>query len=399
MSHAVQVKGNVVGMSGDEAVAYAVKQANVDVIAAYPITPQTIIVERLSEYVNNGELDAAFIPVESEHSAISTVVAAALTGARVFTATSSQGLALMHEILHIASSMRTPVVMGIVNRALSAPINIHCDHSDIMNARDTGWIHLFAENVQEAYDLTLMAFKLAEDLDVLLPVTVNLDGFILSHSVERLSVLDDETVENFLPPRKAIYTLDFEKPMAYGPLALTDYYMEFKKQQDDAMKNASKVYEKVSEEYAKISGRKLGKLNTYGLEDAEVVVTVLGSTIGTMRSIARKLRAQGLKVGVLGIRVYRPFPINEILKIVKNVKVLVVMDRAVSYGAPAGPLYMELAAGFYGSGINPLMVDVVYGLGGRDLTPKDAERIFQLGYKILEKGKVEEKTIWVGVRE
>ncbi|MCD6368687.1 MAG: pyruvate ferredoxin oxidoreductase [Thermoproteales archaeon] len=399
MSETVALKGKIVGMNGDEAVAFAVKQANVDVIAAYPITPQTIIVERISEYVNNGELDSAFIPVESEHSALSTVLGAALTGARVFTATASQGLALMHEILHIASSMRTPIVMAVVNRALSAPINIHCDHSDVMNARDTGWIQYFAENVQDAYDLTLQAFKVAEDLDVLLPVEVNLDGFILSHSVERLEILDDETVAKFIPPRKAVYTLDFNNPVAHGPLALTDYYMEFKRQQEEAMEAAKGKVDEVAREYEKISGRLFTKLNTFGLEDAEVAVVVMGSTTGTMKYIARKLRKEGKKVGVIGVRLFRPFPDKEILKAVENVKVLIVMDRAVSFGAVGGPLFMETAATLYGTDVTPLMMNVIYGLGGRDLTPRDAEMIFRRGLKILETGRVEEKKIWVGVRE
>ncbi|RLE82233.1 MAG: pyruvate ferredoxin oxidoreductase [Thermoprotei archaeon] len=399
MAKAVRLRGNIVGMNGNEAVAYAVKQANVDVIAAYPITPQTIIVERLSEYVNNGELDAALIPVESEHSALSAVVGAALTGARVFTATASQGLELMHEILHIASSMRAPIVMAIVNRALSAPINIHCDHSDIMNARDTGWIHLFAENVQDAYDLALQAFKIAEDLDVLLPVTVNLDGFILSHSVERLEVLDDEIVSDFLPPRKSVYTLDYKKPVAHGPLALTDFYIEFKRQQEEAMERAKRKIEEVAKEYGEISGRYVPKLRTFGLEDAEVVVLVLGSTTGTMRYVAKKLREEGKKVGVIGVHVFRPFPAEEIIKALENVKVAVIMDRAVCYGGVGGPLFMEVVSSIYGTGVNPLVTNVIYGLGGRDLTPSEARKVFELGLDILQKGRVEKKKVWIGVRE
>ena len=398
MARPAIVKGNVMGMNGDEATAFAAKQANVDAVIAYPITPQTIIVERLSEYINNGELEAAFIPVESEHSAISAAVGASLTGARVFTATASQGLALMHEVLHIVSSMRAPVVMVVANRALSAPINIHCDHSDIMNARDAGWIITFAENVQEAYDLTLQAFKFAEDLDVLLPANLNLDGFILSHSVERLEVLSDEVVREFLPPRKAVYTLDPENPVTHGPLALWDYYFEFKKQQEEAMEVARKKIKEVAKEYYEISGRYYSDLKTYKVEDADVVVVVLGSTTGTMRAMAKRLRKEGEKVGVIGVKTYRPFPAKEIIDALKNTKVVVTMDRSCSFGAYGGPLYLDVAGTLYNSDVHPHILDIIYGLGGRDLTPAHAELIFKEGLKVAETGRIEKRLLWVGVR-
>ncbi|OYT63013.1 MAG: pyruvate ferredoxin oxidoreductase [Thermofilum sp. ex4484_15] len=394
------MSGNkVLGLSGNEAVAYAIKQANVDVIAAYPITPQTIIVERLSEYVNNGELNAAFIPVESEHSAISTCVGASLTGARVFTATSSQGLALMHEILHIAASLRAPIVMAIANRALSAPINIHCDHSDIMNARDTGWIIMFAENVQEAYDLVLQAFKIAESHEVLLPVAVNLDGFILSHSLEGVNVLDDDEVSKFLPKRQPIYPVDFEKPVTYGPLALPDYFFEIKRQQAEAMEGAKPVIERVGIEYGKLSNREYKPIKAFGMEDAEVAVVALGSSVGTLRAVARRFRKKGRKIGVLGLTLFRPFPREELIKYLEGVKVLIILDRAISYGSSGGPLYLEIAGVLYRSGLRPIVLNVIYGLGGRDLRPSDVEAIYEEGFKCAERGRAERELLWVGVRE
>ncbi|RLE71900.1 MAG: pyruvate ferredoxin oxidoreductase, partial [Thermoprotei archaeon] len=271
-----------IGLNGDEAVALAVKQVNVDVIAAYPITPQTIIVERLSEYVNNGELNAEFVPVESEHSALSTVVGAALAGARVFTATASQGLALMYEILWIASSLRLPIVMAIANRAFSAPINIHCSHDDAMAARDTGWIELFSENVQEAYDLTLQAFMMTENDNVMLPAIVNLDGFILSHSLADLYVFDDHEVAKLVRDERPIYkmSIDFKSPVTYGPLGLYDYYMEIKKQQAVAMRESYTYIKNVFEKYTELSNRKYSPVKTYGIEDAEIVVMALGSMAG-----------------------------------------------------------------------------------------------------------------------
>ncbi|MCD6323730.1 MAG: pyruvate ferredoxin oxidoreductase, partial [Desulfurococcales archaeon] len=306
-------------VNGDEAVAYAAKQSLVDVLAAYPITPQTIIVEKFSEFVADGEVHTEFIPVESEHSAMSAVVGAAAAGARAFTATASQGLALMFEILYIASSLRLPIVLAVANRALSAPINIHCDHSDAMAMRDAGWVQLFAENTQEAYDTTIQAFKIAENPDVLLPVAVNLDGFILSHTLEDIYMLLDKEVEKFLGGyRKVAKTyvdylgkevelkLDPANPVSFGPLDLYDYYFEHKIPQHEAMKNAKEVVRKVNEEWYELTGRKYGDgvLDAWGVEDADIVVTVLGSTAGTVRSVAKELRSKGRKVGVLRIRMF-----------------------------------------------------------------------------------------------
>lgn len=385
-------------MMGDEAVAYAVKQSGVDVIAAYPITPQTIIVERLSRYVADGELDAVFIPVESEHSALSTCVGASLAGARTFTSTASQGLALMHEILHAASSMRAPVVMAIANRALNSPLNIHCDHSDVMNARDTGWIHLFARNVQEAYDLVLMAFKLGEDQDILLPVSVNLDGFILTHSVEPLDILSDEAVKRFLPPRTDPHEIDFERPLAYGTMALPDTYMEFRKQLDDALSKVPGVYLRVAEEYGRLSGRRYGRLMASWVEDADAVIIALGSSLGTIRYAAGRLREKGMKVGVIGLTMYRPFPEEELAELLAKVKAAAVMDRAYSYGGVGGPLYTDVLSTLYKRGIKIPVADFVYGLGGRDFRPEEAEEIFRKALEASESGSFPQHLYWWGVK-
>jgi len=394
------VKGRLIGLNGDTAVAFAAKQANVDVVSAYPITPQTIIVEKLAEYINNGELDAAFIPVESEHSALSAAVGASLAGARVFTATASQGLALMYEILWIAAGMRTTIVMALGNRAFSPNINIHCSHDDAYAARDTGWIEFFAENVQEAYDLTLQAFKISEDHRVLFPSIVNLDGFILTHSLEGLYVLDDKVVSDFLPPKEPYNPIDPDAPKTYGPLDLYDWYMEHKKLQDYHFNhNVPPVIKEVFEAYADISGRHYAPVKTFGLEDADVAIMILGSSAGSVRHIARQLREKGRKVGVISLTQYRPFPKEEIRKIVKNLQVIAVMDRSISFGSPGAQLYMDMAAALYNAKQKPLMFNVVYGLGGRDLTPDQIIQVYDKAEEVLKKGEVEEDQIWVGVKE
>ncbi len=402
------------GLNGDEAVAWAVKQCNVDVVAAYPITPQTIIVERFSEFVANGEVNTEFVPVESEHSALSACVGAAAAGARAFTATASQGLALMWEILYIASGLRLPIVMAVVNRALSAPINIHCDHSDTMGARDSGWIQLYVEDSQEAYDTVIQAFRIAEHPDVLLPVMVNLDGFFLSHTLQDVHILPDEVVEKFVGTREPIkvkvpylnnrevpLVLDGETPITIGPLDLQDYYFEHKMPQIAAMENAKRVIKEVNEEYAKISGRKYGNGLTvpYALEDADVAIVLLGSAAGTVRYVARKLRENGYKVGVLRIRAFRPFPTEDIVEKLKDVKVVCVMDRAVSYGAHGGPLFMEIRSAFYGMRKRPIILNYIYGLGGRDLPPSTIKDIFMELLDIAKTGQVRQLIKYVGVRE
>ena len=389
----------VVGMTGDEAVAYAVKQSKTDVVAAYPITPQTIMVERFSKYVADGEVKTEYVCVESEHSAMSACVGASLTGARVFTATSSQGLALMHEMLYIASGLRCPIVMGVANRALSAPINIHGDQSDMMGSRDSGWVQIYAENAQEAYDWTLQAFKIAEDEKVQLPVSVNLDGFIITHCVEGVNVLDDAVVENLLQKRKAMFSLDPDKPVTIGALCFTDYYFEFKRQQVEAMRNVRRALDSVCRDYKTVSGKGYGVLETYGMEDAEAALICLGSTAGTAREVARKLRAQGKKVGVVKLWLYRPFPTEEMLAALKSVKAVAVLDKAVSFGAQYGALCSDVVSALYTTKNGPKVFNVVFGLGGRDIQPTDVEVVFNQALETARTGVVKEETVFLGVRE
>jgi pyruvate ferredoxin oxidoreductase alpha subunit len=389
----------VLGLTGDEAVALAAKQCDVDVVSAYPITPQTIMVERFSEYVANGEVKTEFVCVESEHSALSACVGASLTGARVFTATSSQGLALMHEIMYIASALRCPIVMGVANRALSAPINIHGDHSDMMGSRDSGWIQVYAENSQEAYDLVIQAFKIAEDPEVLLPITVNLDGFIISHCMEGVEVLEDDAVRKFLPERKADFKIDPDKPLTIGPLCLPDFYFEFKRQQEEAMKNVPSKVKKVGKEFGRLTGRTYDVLHTYQIEDADAAIVCLGSTAGTARVVAEKMRKEGKKVGLVKIMLYRPFPVEEFRNAVKHLKALAVLDRACSPGAPAASLCSDVKTTLYEMEHRPNVFNVIYGLGGRDITPKDIEEIFKKALKTAETGIVEQPVMFVGVRE
>lgn len=379
-----------VGLNGDEAVAYAVKHADVDVVSAYPITPQTIMVEMISEFVYNGELDAEFIAVESEHSALSSAIGASLAGARVFTATASQGLALMYEILYIASSMRAPIVMALGNRALSAPINIHCSHDDAYAARDTGWIQLFAENVQEAYDLILMAFKIAESPEVLLPTIVNLDGFILTHCIEPLYIWEDGYIKEFLPDRKPIEPVDYESPKTYGPLALMDYYMLIKRQQYEVVKRSRGVVDRVLKEYGEWSGRAYRAIKTYMMDDAEYAFVVLGSTAGTMRRMIDRWREMGRKVGLVSVTLYRPFPVDDLKKVLDGVEAVGVMDRSHTYGGPGAQLYTDVAAALYDLDRRPRLLNIIYGLGGKDFGPEDAES----GYKALMRPDVKE--VWIG---
>lgn len=393
------MKGKLVGMNGDRAVAYAAKQAKVDVISAYPITPQTIIVETLAEYVNNGELDAAFIPVESEHSALSAAVGASLAGARVFTATSSQGLALMYEILWIAAGLRAPIVMAIGNRALSPNINIHCSHDDAYAARDTGWLQFFAENVQEAYDLTLMAFRVAEDERVLLPTIVNLDGFILTHALEGLYVLEDAEVDAFLPKRKPINPIDPKNPKTYGPLDFTDWYMEHKRLQFEVYQKVGGVVREVFDEYEKLTGRHYQPVKTFNVEGADKAIVILGSSAGTARFAARKLAEKGMKLGVVSLTQYRPFPVAELRKVLESFDVVAVLDRSVSFGSPGNQLFMDVSTALYSSKKRPILVNVVYGLGGRDFTPLHVERIYAALEEVQRKGEAPEESLWVGLRE
>jgi len=406
------VKQEVLGLNGDEAVAYAVKQSDVDVVAAYPITPQTIIVEKLSEYVANGEVNTEFVCTESEHSAMTACLAAAATGARTFTATASAGMALMHEMLFVTSGCRAPVVMAVANRALSAPLNIHGDHSDAMAERDSGWIQIYAENAQEVYDSLLQAFRIAEHLDVQLPVLVGLDGFTLSHTLENVQVLADDVVSKFVGTRQlptvlthegktVPYKLDPSNPMTMGPVALPNYYFEFKRQQEEAMKNALKVIQQIHDEYAELSGRGYGNglVEKYKLDDAEIAIVCLGSTAGTVKTVVDVLREEGVKAGLLRIRAFRPFPADEIAKELAKTKAIAVMDKSMSFGGNGGALFQEVRHVLYDVQTHPYVVDYIYGLGGRDTSEAQMRKIYEDLQKILQTKRVDELIKYVGLRE
>jgi len=406
------VKQKMLALNGDEAVAYAVKQSDVDIVSAYPITPQTIIVEKFSEYVANGEVDTEFICVESEHSALSACLTASAMGARTFTATASAGLALMHEILYVTSGCRAPVVMAVANRALSAPINIHCDHSDSMVERDCGWIQMYAENSQEAYDSIIQAFKIAEHPEITLPIMVGLDGFTLSHTLENVHVLPDEVVKKFVGTRRfplitthhgktAPLKLDFENPMTIGPLDLPDYYFEHKRQQEEAMRKAQEIIRQIHEEYAKVSGRRYGDglLDAYKLEDAEIAIVCVGSTAGTVKTVVNNLRAEGIKAGLLRIRTFRPLPVEGIVAALEKVRAVAVMDRSMSFGGYGGAVFHEVRHALYDASNHPYVVNYIYGLGGRDTSPNQIRKIYDELQKILETGRVEKPVGFVGLRE
>lgn len=390
-------------LDGNSAVAEAMRQIDPDVVAAYPITPQTSTVQAFADFVSDGKVRTEFVTVESEHSAMSACVGAAAAGARVMTATSSAGLALMWEIVYVAASNRLPITMLVVNRALSAPINIHCDHSDSMGARDAGWVHLFAENPQESYDNAFQAVRIAEHPDVLLPVMFMHDGFITSHGLERVEVYDDDQVQAFIGQYQAQYPLlDWRNPVTYGPLDFYDYYFEHKRQQVDAMQKVKQVIIDVGQEFGRKFGRTYGLFETYKLEDAEVGVVVLSSTAGTAKAAVDNLREQGHKVGLLKPRVFRPFPAEELVDALKHLKAIAVMDRSISFGAMdnTGPLFLELLAAFqvYGNGRIP-MSDYVFGLGGRDIVPSQIETVFYDALKMAKTGKPEQLVTYLGVRE
>jgi len=389
-------------LAGNEAVATAMRQINPDVVAAYPITPQTSTVQKFADFVADGLVDTEFVCVESEHSAMSACVGASAAGARVMTATAANGLALMWEIVYIAASNRCPIVMSLVNRALSAPINIHCDHSDVMGIRDSGWIILFSENGQEAYDNLFQAVRIGEHPDVLLPVAVCQDGFITSHSLERVEVYDDADVKAFVGEYKPQWSLlDLEHPKTYGPLDFYDYYYEHKRQQVEAMENAQGVILDVAEEFNKKFNRNYGLFEPYRLENAEVAVIAANSTAGTVKVVVDKLRDEGLKVGLLKMRLFRPFPAKELSDALSHLKAVAVMDRSISFGAMdnAGPLFLELVAALALHGVHVPMADYVYGLGGRDILPGEIEQVYRETLKMAETGQVERVVTYLSVRE
>jgi len=386
--------------TGTSAMAAAMRQINPDVVAAYPITPQTAIVEEFSQMVADGAVKAELVQVESEHSAMSACIGASAAGSRVMTATSSAGLALMWEVLYVAAGCRTPVIMPMVNRALSAPINIHCDHSDSMGARDAGWIQIFSENAQEAYDNLLQAVRIGEHKDVRLPAMVMMDGFITSHAIERFDILDDGEAAKFVGDYEAINPLlDVDNPVTHGPFDLFDYYFEHKRGQAEAMNHVKDVALKVAQEYAAVSGRQYGLFKTYQLKDAEVAVVVLSSTAGTARTVVNKLRAAGVKAGLLVPRLFRPFPALEIAESLSHLKAIAVMDRSDSFSTLGGPLFIETSHALYDLGKNIPTVDYIFGLGGRDTGPDQIEEVYSDLQDIVNTGKVKELVNYIGVRE
>jgi pyruvate ferredoxin oxidoreductase alpha subunit len=364
-------------LTGNDAGAEAMRQIDPDVVAAFPITPQTELMHKFAEFVADGDVKAEFVLVESEHSAMSATVGAAAAGARAMTATSANGLALMWEIVYIAASYRLPIVMPVINRALSGPINIHCDHSDTMGCRDSGWIQLYSENAQEVYDNMLQAIRIAEDPDVLLPVMVTFDGFIISHTAEVLEALEDAKVREWVGEYKAKYTLlDTDDPVTFGPLDLQDYYFEHKRQEIEGMRHAPKTIRRVGREYGELSGRSYDMIESYRLEDAELVVIALGSTCGTTKAVVDELREEGVGAGLLKIRAFRPFPEREIATALSGARAIAVLDRSVSFGAPGGPVHKEIRAALFGTDNAPPVVNYIYGLGGRDLSKDHVRSVY-----------------------
>lgn len=386
----------ILAKTGNEAMAEAMRQIDPDVVAAYPITPATEIVMIFADYAANGLVSTEYVPVESEHSAMSACVGASAAGARVMTGTSSQGLALMYEILPIATALRLPIVMSVVNRALSGPINIHCDHSDTMAARDFGWVQIFSENAQEAYDNLVQAIRIAEDARVKLPTMVTTDGFIISHGMERIETLDDAQVKAFIGERKAEASiLDIDKPVTIGALDLQDYYFEHRRQMAEAMRRSAPVVLEVGKEFGKKFGREYGFFEKYQLDDAEVAIVALGSTCGTAKVVIDELRSKGVKAGMLKVRLFRPFMAEEVASALSKVKGIAVLDRSDSLNSQGGPLFTEVRSALYDEKAQPKIINYIYGLGGRDISLQDLKDIFA-DLKAIEKKPV---INYLGVRE
>lgn len=388
-------------MSGNEAMAVAMKQINPDVVAAFPITPSTEVPQYFSTFVADGAVDTQFVAVESEHSAMSACIGAEAAGGRSMTATSANGLALMWEELYIAAASRLPVVLACVNRTLSGPLNIHNDHSDSMGARDSGWLQLYSENNQEAYDNMLMANRIAEHPEVMLPLMVCQDGFITSHAIENIELLEDDKVKAFVGSyNPEEYLLNSDNPIAVGPLDHFTHCFEHKRQQSQAMMNAKKVILEVSAEFAKLTGRSYGLFEEYMTDDADVCMVVLNSTAGTAKYVVDTLRSQGKKVGVIKPRVFRPFPVDEMAAALSKFKAVAVMDKADSFNAAGGPLFTEITSVLYSKGVcGPKVINYIYGLGGRDVKTDDLESVFSELFKIAGSGKVDSVYNYLGVRE
>ena len=387
-------------LTGNDAGAEAMRQIDPDVVAAFPITPQTELMHKFAEHVADGDVKAEFVLVESEHSAMSATVGAAAAGARAMTATSANGLALMWEIVYIAASYRLPIVMPVINRALSGPINIHCDHSDTMGCRDSGWIQLYSESAQEVYDNLLQAVRIAENPDVLLPVMVTFDGFIISHTAEVLDALDDSEARKWVGEYRPKYPLlDTDNPMTFGPLDLQDYYFEHKRQQVEGMRAAPDVIRKVGREYGELSGRSYDLMERYKTDDAELVIVALGSTCGTTKAVVDELRDQGKKVGLLKIRAFRPFVEGEVVDALRTAGAVAVLDRSISFGAPGGPVHKEIRAALYGTDCRTPIVNYIYGLGGRDINTDQIRSVFEDMEKVAGGPTPEDNIRFIGLRE
>ena len=386
-------------LSGNEAAAIAMKQINPDVVAAFPITPSTEIPQYFSTFVANGTVDTEFVAVESEHSAMSACIGAEAAGSRAMTATSANGLSLMWEMIYIASSLRLPIVMSLVNRAVSGPLNIHNDHSDAMGVRDAGWIMLFSENNQEAYDNLVMAHRIAENKDVLLPLMVCQDGFITSHSIENIELIEDEKVKKFVGSYKPEhYLLNKKEPMAIGPLDLQAYLFEHKVQQAEAMKNAKKVIEEVAKDFEKMTGRKYSFFEEYKLDGAEIAIVCMNSTAGTTKFVVDNLRKQGIKAGLLKIRVFRPFPAEEVAKALSHLKAVAVLDKADSLNAAGGALFEDVVSGMYVNKSQVPVVNYIYGIGGRDTTADQLESVFNDLTEIAKTRNIDNPYRYLGLK-
>jgi len=387
-------------LNGNQAIAEATRQIDPDVIAAYPITPSTAIVESIAQFKADGLISGEFVCPESEHSAMSVCIGAASAGGRVMTATASQGLALMWEMLYIAAGLRLPIVAGIANRSLSAPINIHGDHSDTMGARDSGWIQLYSEGCQEAYDNLIQAFRIAEHLDVRTPVLVGLDGFIISHSMEVIQVEDDDEVKKFVGEYKPVYPLlDTSRKLTVGPIDFTDYYFEHKRGQIEGIENAPRVIEAVGKEFGQKFGREYGFFEEYKMNDAELCIVVMSSAAGTCKDAVDELRSEGKRIGLLKPRVFRPFPHQKIAEALKKMKAVAVLDRSSSPGAFGAPLFTEIRSALYDYSQRPKIVNYVYGLGGRDIMVEHFKEVASKLERIAETGKIEEICGYINLRE
>ena len=387
-------------LSGNEATAIAMKQINPDVVAAFPITPSTEIPQYFSTFVANGDVDTEFVAVESEHSAMSATIGASAAGARAMTATSANGLSLMWEMIYIASSLRLPIVLALVNRAVSGPLNIHNDQSDAMGVRDAGWIMLFSENNQEAYDNMLMAHRIAEHKDVLLPVMVCQDGFITSHSIENIELESDEEVKKFVGQYKPEhYLLNREEPMAVGPLDLQAYLFEHKAQQAEAMKKAKEIIKEVAIDFEQWTGRHYDFFEEYKLDDAEYAIVCMNSTAGTTKAVVDELREKGVKAGLLKLRMFRPFPAEEIAEALQGLKAVAILDKADSLNSAGGALFEDVTSAMYVNKKQVPMVNYIYGIGGRDTTTMQIESVYNDLQEIVKTGETGNPYRYLGLRK